>query len=126
MKFLPFVFIFLSACSISRPCSEGGDVTWNPKIIGDKRCEQKELKDGRVVNHGAFNQIYQSTGKVAIEGMFNEGRKSGIWTYYGEDGNIRTIKYFDQGVEKTPPADVQKKIDLIIQQKAGSNLVPKH
>ena len=119
MRFIILFSLFLSSCSVTKPCSEGGDVSWNPKIIGDKRCEQKELPNGKTVNHGTFTQTYQSTGKVAIEGMFVEGQKSGIWTYYGEDTKIRAIKYFDHGVEKTPPSDIQKKIDLIIQQKSG-------
>ena len=115
-----FLLLFLTGCAISRPCSEGGDVSWNPKILGDKRCTQKKLPTGQVVNHGKFQQSYQSTGLIALEGEFDEGKKSGIWLFYGEDHHLIAAKYFDKGVEKTPPTEVQKKIDLIIQQKAGS------
>jgi hypothetical protein len=109
----------LASCSVSRPCSEGGDVSWNPKIIGDKKCAQVTLKDGRQLDDGDFKQYYQTTGTIALEGQFNEGRKTGIWLYYGEDTQLRSVKYFDHGVEKTPPLEVQKDIDRVIQQKAG-------
>jgi hypothetical protein len=108
------------ACSISKPCSEAGDVSWNPKIIGDKRCTQKTRKDGRTVNHGKFVQAYSSTGKIALEGEFFEGLKSGIWLHYAEDGRLIAVKYFDQGVEKSPSEEIRKKMDLLIQQKAGN------
>lgn len=120
-RFLTLFFsVTLTACSITKPCSEGGDVSWMPKITGDKRCAQKEFPGRRVLNHGAYTQAYQTTGTIALEGQFDEGRKQGIWKYYGEDGKLRSVKYFDRGVEKTPPPEVQKEIDLIIQQKAGS------
>lgn len=117
---IPLIVISLSACSVTKPCSEGGDVSWNPKIVGDKRCAQKEFPGKRMLNHGAFTQAYKSTGRIALEGEFDEGRKQGIWKYYAEDGSLKAVKYFDRGVEKTPPAEVQKEIDLIIQQKAGT------
>ena len=110
----------MNACAISRPCSEGGDVSWNPKIVGDKRCAQKTLVNGRLVNNGKFQQAYQSTGTIALEGEFDEGKKSGIWLFYGEDHHLVAAKYFDKGVEKTPPAEIQKQIDLLIQQKTGN------
>src|SRR4051812_3157339 len=119
-RFLTFVLaVVSSACSVTKPCSDGGDISWTPKITGDKRCAQKEFPGKRTLNHGAFTQAYQTTGRIALEGEFDEGRKQGIWKYYGEDGKLRSVKYFDRGVEKTPPLDVQKEIDLIIQQKAG-------
>ena len=120
--FFGFFSVFcLGGCSISRPCSEGGDTSWTPKIIGDKRCEQKKSSAGKPVNDGKFLQKYQSTGKIALEGQFENGKKQGIWCYYGPDGKLLAVKYFDQGVEKTPPIEFQKKVDLIIQQKAGAN-----
>ena len=116
---LPLVIV-LSACSITKPCSEGGDISWIPKIVGDKRCAQKEFPGHKTLNHGKFTQAYQTTGKIALEGQFDEGRKEGLWIYYGEDTKLRAVKFFDRGVEKTPPADIQKEIDLLIQQKAGT------
>ena len=118
---LAFLFILtaVSACAITKPCTDAGDVSWNPKIIGDKRCAQKTTTDGRVLNHGKFQQYYQSTGTLALEGNFEEGKKDGIWLYYAEDRHLVAAKFFAKGVEKTPPLEVQKQIDLIIEQKAG-------
>lgn len=109
----------LTSCSVSKPCSDAGDVSWNPKIVGDKKCTQKKLPDGKFVNDGPYKQAYQSTGATAVEGQFVLGQKQGIWLYYGEDGKLKTAKFFEKGVEKTPPASVQKEIDLIIHQKTG-------
>lgn len=109
----------LVSCSVTKPCSEAGDVSWNPKIIGDKKCTQKKMPDGKVLNDGPFKQIYESTKMIALEGQFVLGQKQGIWLYYGEDGHLKTAKYFEKGVEKTPPLEAQKEMDLIIQQKTG-------
>ena len=109
----------LTSCSISKPCAEAGDVSWNPKIVGDKKCTQKKLPDGKMVNDGPFRQAYQSTNEIALIGQFTLGQKSGIWQYYGEDRKLKTVKYFDHGVESLPPPEVQKEINLIIQQKTG-------
>lgn len=93
-------------------------MSWSPKIAGDKRCTQKRARDGRMLNHGKYLQSHASNGKIALEGEFFEGLKQGIWTQYAEDGRLVAVKYFEKGVEKTPPAEVQKKIDLLIEQKA--------
>jgi hypothetical protein len=111
--------ILMTGCSITRPCADGGDVSWTPKIVGDKRCTQKDFPGGRTLNHGKFTQAYQSTGKIALEGEFDEGKRQGIWLYYAEDQKLKAVKYYDRGIEKTPPADAQKEIDRLIQQKAG-------
>ncbi len=95
-------------------------MSWNPRIIGDKRCAQKTLTNGKVVNHGLFRQAYQTTGRIALEGNFEDGKKEGIWSFYGEDEHLISVKYYEKGVEKTPPAEMQKKIDLLIQQKSGT------
>ena len=113
------VLFSLTGCAISKPCTEGGDISWNPKIIGDKRCAQKAGTDGKVLNQGKFQQYYESTGTIALDGNFDAGKKDGIWLYYAEDKHLVAAKFFEKGVEKTPPAEIQKKIDLIIQQKAG-------
>lgn len=107
----------MSSCAIHKPCAEGGDVSWNPKIIGDKRCTQ-ELQSGKMVNHGSFRQTYKSNGEIALIGQYEKGQKQGIWQYFGEDAKLRRVIYFEKGVEKTPPPEIQKKIDLIIEQQA--------
>ena len=120
LRFSLFILIInlITACAVHKPCAEGGDVSWNPKIIGDKRCTQKKMSDGKMLNDGPFKQSYRSTNGIALEGQFTGGKKQDIWLYYGEDGHLKSAKFFEKGVEKTPPANKQKEIDLIIQQKA--------
>ena len=118
LYFLSLILV-LTSCAIHKPCAEGGDISWNTKIDGDKKCTQKKLPDGKVVNHGPFKQAYRSTNEIALEGQFELGQKQGIWLFYGEDGKLKSAKFFEKGVEKTPPNSVQKEIDLIIQQKTG-------
>ena len=65
-------------------------------------------------------QAHASTGKIALEGEFLEGLKEGIWLQYSEEGRLQVVKFFDHGVEKTPPDDIRKKIDLLIQQRVQS------
>ena len=112
--------VFLTnACSTSYPCTDGGDISWNPPIVGDRRCGQRTLSDGRTVNQGRFIQFYGTSGDLALDGSFEDGKKSGIWSYFAPDHHLIAVKFFDRGVEKTPPLEAQKNIDLIIQQKAG-------
>lgn len=111
--------VTMSSCAIHKPCSEGGDVSWTPKIVGDKKCKQKTTPDGHVVNDGLFRQYYTSNQELALEGQFSMGQKQGIWMHYGEDKRLKSVKFFEKGVEKTPPPSIQKEIDLIIEQKTG-------
>ncbi len=110
-----------TGCSISKPCSEGGDITWNPVIKGDKKCTLKKNAEGKRVLDGKFEQTYATTNTVALQGQFENGKKAGIWIYYGEDSKLKAVKYFDHGVEITPPPAVQKQMDLILIQKSGAD-----
>ncbi|MGK5086490.1 hypothetical protein WDW86_02935 [Bdellovibrionota bacterium FG-2] len=100
------VLLICSACSISRPCSEGGDVSWNPSIRGDRRCQKVQDPSGRYVNHGKFVQTYQS-GKLALEGEFLDGKRNGTWVQYDEKGDKVMERYFDHGVEKAVAAPLK-------------------
>lgn len=72
-------------------------------IRGDRRCQQKEM-GGKLVNHGKFTQFYMN-GKPALEGQFEEGRKTGIWIQYDEKTGEKIVeKYFERGVEMSAPA----------------------
>ena len=103
------LLFFASACSSGyKPCAQGGDVTWANKIHGDRVCYQKRQKDGTYLNEGHYRQYYDN-GKIAIEGQFKDGKKEGIWTQYDEKGEANLEKYYEKGVEKSPPADVKRK-----------------
>lgn len=113
MRFKPFIFILivptmllLNGCALSRPCSEGGDTNWvNPgyPIKGDKKCHQIKGADGKFVNDGGFKWFYMN-GKLALEGEFKNGLKSGIWTQYDEKtGRPIMEKNFVSGKEVLLP-----------------------
>jgi antitoxin component YwqK of YwqJK toxin-antitoxin module len=57
------------------------------------------MPDGRTVMHGMFKQL-RLDGKVAFEGAFEEGLKTGIWTIYNEKGETVSEKYFERGIER--------------------------
>lgn len=103
--FLACLSCFLFACSITRPCSEAGDLSDIPKIKGDKKCYQKKQKDGSYKNDGKFFQ-YHPNGNIALEGEFKDGEKNGTWTQYDEAGKKIAVRYFENGVEyfRGPPS----------------------
>ena len=90
------------SCATHKLCSEAGDTSWPNSVRGDKVCYQKELPDGRIVNQGAFVQYFPS-GKKFLEGSFKDGEKDGYWTQYNESGKKVVEKYYDNGLEKSPP-----------------------
>lgn len=90
-----------SGCAISRPCAEGGDVSWPNTIKGNKQCHQKRLSNGSYVNDGGYVQ-WHPNGKIAVEGVFKDGRKHGVWNQYDETGRKILEKYYRDGVETSP------------------------
>jgi putative SOS response-associated peptidase YedK len=101
----------LSACAVTptRPCSAGGDVSWRSSvakdgnIVGDKHCLQKQGPDGRYRNHGEYKVTFPG-GRKALEGRFENGKKEGFWSEYNERGEKIAERYYEAGVEKSPPS----------------------
>lgn len=101
----------LAACALTptRPCTAGGDVSWRSSvakdgnIVGDKHCLQKQGPDGRFRNHGEYKVTYPG-GRKALEGRFENGKKEGFWSEYNEKGEKIAERYYEGGVEKSPPA----------------------
>ena len=102
-----------TACSFKySPCAEGGDVTWDPPIVGNMECHQRRgfvrndvnLDPDRErlarVNIGRFRQWYAS-GKLALDGAFVEGKRDGTWTFYDENGIPKRERTYIHGVERT-------------------------
>lgn len=109
LSLLFFALWVLGACSTTRPCSEGGDTTWNGESLkGDKVCGQQPNREGLWVNHGRYIQKHNN-GKVMIEGQYEDGKKQGIWSRYDETGNKTVEKYFENGVEKPVLPHIKKK-----------------
>lgn len=93
----------LSACAVTtKPCSFGGDTSWPNKIHGDQHCFHKKNEAGKEVNWGRYF-IKHPNGKIALEGYFVNGEKSGTWSQYNENGKLIIEKYYENGVEKAKP-----------------------
>ena len=97
--------VFLAGCSISKPCSEAGDTSWEPvpPRLGDQSCRQVRGTDGRFVNEGKYVQKY-SNGKPAIMGAFKNGKRDGVWVLYDETGQRKVERMYRDGVETYLPA----------------------
>lgn len=93
---------FLLSCSTSHPCAQGGDISWNPPLKGNKQCFQKKSPSGAYVNEGKYYQ-WHPNGKLALEGTFSDGQKEGVWIQYDPSGKKVAERYFENGVEKMAP-----------------------
>ena len=101
---LALVAVLAAAGCASGPkaCQEGGDTSWYPPIKANKRCTQKQI-DGKWLNHGEYKE-WSTAGQVLLEGQFVKGKKEGLWIQYDESGKKVAQKWFENGVETTPPA----------------------
>ncbi len=98
-----FVLLNTVGCTTTwRPCQDGGDVTWDPPIKGNRQCAQWKDKTGNFVNHGQFLQ-YDESGRLVVEGDFREGKRSGAWTEYDKEGKKSRQKWYYKGVELPGP-----------------------
>lgn len=89
------------ASSILRPCEEGGEPARDKPAAErpmKKQCEQRKSKGGKFLNHGVYREWY-SSGKVALEGEFKDGKRHGKWFEYDAEGRVISERWFDQGVE---------------------------
>jgi len=50
------------------------------------------------VNHGAFVQLNNSTGKVQVKGNYYWGHKNGTWLYYDDIGNLIRKEKWNVGI----------------------------
>jgi len=100
--FIIWMIICSLGCSTTRPCTEGGDITWRKVFKGNRHCYKKTLDDGQVVNHGEYIEEYPN-GKIAIKGAFKDGKKHGVWIEYNEKEEPVMEKYFHDGVDKPVP-----------------------
>jgi len=100
------VCLFLGGCALTKPCTEGGDVSWPAQVKGDKVCRKKKLSDGRTVNHGYYAQKDED-GRVIIEGAFSEGLKDGVWVQYSPEGKPLLEKHYKNGIEINPTLPIR-------------------
>ncbi len=53
--------------------------------------------------HGPY-QTWHENGKLYIDGQYDEGRRSGVWRFYGPAGNLFRSVDFDASVNDSLPA----------------------
>src|SRR5690606_37127443 len=108
---VPLFLLLPAACATgSKPCHEGGDVSWEWKgepSKGNRQCLQHKDKAGRWVNHGRY-VVWFPDGEVALEGNFKEGLKEGKWVQYDRTGKKILEKEFEGGTEIKDFADSKK------------------
>jgi putative SOS response-associated peptidase YedK len=105
------IALLLLGCTTSptRPCSNGGDTSWRSStakdgtLRGDKHCLQRKGTDGVYLNHGHYSVTFPGSNKKALEGRFENGKKEGFWYEYNESGTRIAERYYENGVEKSPP-----------------------
>ncbi len=99
------LFYITQGCAFApnHRCQDAGDPARETPFRGDRECFQKTLPDGRVVNDGVYREYFLS-GKLSLEGHYEEGHKSGVWTEWNEDGKVVVRKYFKDGIEAPMPA----------------------
>jgi len=86
----------LAGCNTTwRPCADGGDVSWDPPIKGNRRCKQVRISDNKWVNQGEFLQ-YHPKGQVAVKGEFHNGKRNGTWVYSDENGKVLKRLYYNE------------------------------
>lgn len=107
--YLSFVLVlsFLAGCSgkILKPCTEGGQPPHAAADIpfrGTKRCLQVQDKEGITVNHGKYYE-WHLNDRLATEGEYKMGKKTGRWIEYNEQGTKVTDLYFENGKEIPRP-----------------------
>lgn len=98
-----FLILLLSACASkpARYCTEIGQPAREvsaPYVIGDRQCFIKKDRDGSLIKHGPYREWFLN-GHPALEGEYNEGRKSGKWIEWDESGKKISERWFEEGVE---------------------------
>jgi hypothetical protein len=100
------ILVLSSSCVTHRrkPCTEGGQSAREPATVfrGTKRCYQDLDKSGHLVNHGKYYEWYVSD-KLALEGEYKEGKKTGRWIEYDETGKKISDKHYLDGKEIPAP-----------------------
>jgi hypothetical protein len=88
-----------------KPCTEGGQPARETAAIpfrGIKRCEQAIGKQGFVVNQGKYFEWFNND-KIALEGEYKDGKKTGRWIEYDEMGKKVADRFFEDGKEIPHP-----------------------
>lgn len=105
-----FVFLLLSnllgACVTQpyRPCTGGEQPAHYPltPFQGIKKCDQVKDETGKFVNNGKYMEWYPNE-KISTVGEYKNGKKTGRWIHYDENGNKLEDTYYQNGREIPSP-----------------------
>jgi len=102
----PSVWLLILGCATpNRPCSTGGQPPREPSptlFEGTKRCYQVPGPTGKYVNDGKYFEWFPNE-KLAIQGEYEKGKKTGRWIEYDENGNKISDEYFKDGKQIQRP-----------------------
>ena len=96
--------LVLTACAgkVHRPCTDAGEPARDKPFRGTKQCYQAKNKYGEFVNNGLYYEWFPS-GKKALEGEYQMGRKTGKWIEWDESGKKISERYYQDGIEVSSP-----------------------
>ncbi|WP_157775661.1 toxin-antitoxin system YwqK family antitoxin [Melittangium boletus] len=91
-------------------------------------CRKPDTSNGRGVAHGPYVSFY-ANGQKSAEGQFVDGFRSGSWTFYTQDGQVRSRiefsvgnyhgrreEYFPNGRLRTVESYVHGKLDGLVKE----------
>ncbi len=106
MMWRALLLVLLTSCSFAhkKPCTSGGQpAREDGEFVGKKRCDQViDSFSGKPTNQGKYFEWFDND-KLALEGEYKNGKKSGRWIIYDEDGKKISDLYFENGKEVPRP-----------------------
>src|SRR5215469_11077627 len=98
---LLFVLVLLPACNRAGPapftCPPGTKAMGAPPPEGQERWCQKMVK-GEPVKEGPF-EIYRAEGTLMMKGEYHDGKQTGEWTMWYDNGQKASIDHYKDGVQ---------------------------
>ena len=83
--------------AVAKSCPDGAELKGAPPPQGTEIWCEKEV-DGVPVKDGAF-VVYNLTGTKMIEGNYHDGKQSGEWTMWYNNGQRASVDHYTNGVQ---------------------------
>ena len=98
---LLFISVLLAACNHPGPapfsCPPGTQPMGAPPPDGQERWCQKVV-NGEPVKEGRF-EIYRGEGTLMMKGEYHNGKQTGEWTMWYDNGKKASIDHYKDGVQ---------------------------
>jgi antitoxin component YwqK of YwqJK toxin-antitoxin module len=98
---LLFIPVLLAACKGAGPaafsCPPGTQAMGELPPGGQERWCQK-MVNGEAVKEGPF-EIYRGEGTLMMKGEYHDGKQSGEWTMWYDNGQKASIDHYKDGVQ---------------------------